>query len=94
MVIVIPRGTSTEEGSDQSLHKTHGYRSLIAVSSPYHMRRRRGLFTLFQGTAVVVQYSPAQDADFDASQWWRHEKSLIDVTNEYLKLAYYHIALF
>jgi len=96
-VIVIPRGTSTlEEGEAiKAFMKTHGYRSLIAVSSPYHMRRVRATLShFFQGTAVVVQYSPAQDADFDASQWWRHEKSLIHVTNEYLKLAYYHIALF
>jgi len=96
-VIVIPRGTSTlEEGEAiKAFMKTHGYRSLIAVSSPYHMRRVRATLShFFQGTAVVVQYSPAQDEDFDASQWWRHEKSLIHVTNEYLKLAYYHIALF
>jgi uncharacterized SAM-binding protein YcdF (DUF218 family) len=96
-VIVIPHGTSTyEEGEAiKTFMEAHRYRSLIAVSSPYHMRRVRATLShLFQGTAVVVQYSPAQDADFDASRWWRHEKSLIYVTNEYLKLAYYHMALF
>jgi uncharacterized SAM-binding protein YcdF (DUF218 family) len=96
-IIVIPRGTSTfEEGEAiKDFMQRNGYRSLIAVSSPYHMRRVRATLShLFQGTAVAVQYSPAQDDDFDASQWWRHEKSVINVTNEYLKLAYYHIALF
>jgi uncharacterized SAM-binding protein YcdF (DUF218 family) len=97
MVIVIPQGTSTyEEGEAiKAYMRTHGYRSLIAVSSPYHMRRVRATLShLFHGTEVVVQYSPAQDPDFDASRWWRHENSLLQVTNEYLKLAYYHIALF
>jgi uncharacterized SAM-binding protein YcdF (DUF218 family) len=96
-VIVIPRGTSTfEEGEAiKAFMGRHGYRSLIAVSSPYHMRRVRATLShFFQGTAVVVQYSPAQDPDFDPSKWWRYEKSLIYVTNEYLKLWYYHIALF
>jgi hypothetical protein len=32
--------------------------------------------------------------DFDASQSWRREKSVISVANKYLKPAYYHMAVF
>jgi hypothetical protein len=27
-----------------------------------------------------------------ADDWWRHEESLLQVTNEYLKLAFYTLA--
>ncbi|MGH7828250.1 MAG: YdcF family protein [Candidatus Binatia bacterium] len=97
-ITALSRGTSTyEEGEAiKDFMRTHGYRSVIAVSSPYHMRRVRAtLAHLFQGTAIAIRYSPAaDDSDFNAKEWWRHEKNLIRVTNEYLKLAYYHLALF
>jgi uncharacterized SAM-binding protein YcdF (DUF218 family) len=96
-VIVIPQGTSTyEEGETiKASMKTHGYRSVIAVSSPYHMRRVKAtLEHLLHGTEMKVQYSPTKDADIQVERWWTNEKDLINVTNEYLKLAYYHLALF
>ncbi len=96
-VIVIPKGTSTyEEGEAiKQFMEAHGYRSVIAVSSPYHMRRVRAtLKRLLEQTKIQVQYSPEKGSGFEAENWWKREKDLIDVTNEYLKLAYYHLALF
>jgi uncharacterized SAM-binding protein YcdF (DUF218 family) len=96
-VIAISRGTSTyEEGEAiKAFMETHGYRSLIAVSSPYHMRRVRATLShILEGTGVSVQYSPVRNNDVNILEWWRHERDLIDVTNEYIKLAYYHLALF
>jgi uncharacterized SAM-binding protein YcdF (DUF218 family) len=96
-VVAIPRGTSTYEEAEavKAFMTGHGYRSLIAVSSPYHMRRVRATLShILEGTAVSVQYSPARNGDFKIREWWRHERDLINVTNEYIKLAYYHLALF
>lgn len=96
-VVVIPRGTSTyEEGEAiKAFMENKGYRSAIAVSSSYHMRRVRAtLDHLFRKTEIKMQYSAAEGTDFRPKEWWRREKDLIHVTNEYLKLAYYHIALF
>lgn len=96
-VIVIPKGTSTyEEGEAiSSFMKNHGYRSVIAVSSPYHMRRVRATLERLLGrTQIEVQYSAEKGSGFDVENWWKREKDLIEVTNEYLKLAYYHLALF
>lgn len=96
-VIVIPEGTSTYEEGEvvNAFMKMHGYRSVIAVSSPYHMRRVRAtLSRLVQGTRVAIQYSPAQGTGSSASDWWRREDDVINVTNEYLKLAYYHLSRF
>jgi uncharacterized SAM-binding protein YcdF (DUF218 family) len=94
---VVTKGTSTYEEGEvlKSFMRENGYRSVIAVSSPYHMRRVRSTLShLLRGTEISSQYSPAGDADFKAGEWWRHERDLIRVTNEYLKLAYYHLALF
>lgn len=96
-VAVIRRGTSTYEEGEimKAFMKKNGYYSVIAVSSPYHMRRVRATLShLLQGTRISVQYSPAHETDFSASEWWRREKDLIHVTNEYIKLAYYQLALF
>jgi uncharacterized SAM-binding protein YcdF (DUF218 family) len=96
-VIVLPHGTSTYEEAEtiKAFMVTHGYGSLIAISSPYHMRRVRAtLAHLLRGTGVEALYSPAKETGFKVSEWWRREHGLIQVTNEYLKLAYYHLALF
>jgi len=95
-VHVVSKGTSTYEEAEvmRGFMKEHGYRSVIAVSSPYHMRRVRTTLSHFlRDTPISAQYSPAAEARFRAEEWWRHERELIDVANEYLKLAYYHIAL-
>ena len=74
--------------------RRHGYRSVIAVSSPYHMRRVRAtLEHLFPEPDIDVRYTP-HSSEVGTKDWWHREKDLIEVTNEYLKLAYYHLALF
>jgi uncharacterized SAM-binding protein YcdF (DUF218 family) len=96
-VVAIPHGTSTyEEAQAIKIFMTsRGYRSLIAVSSPYHMRRVRATLShILEGTGILIQYSPARNDDFNVLEWWHHERDLIDVTNEYIKLVYYHLALF
>jgi len=95
-VHVVSKGTSTYEEAEvmRGFMNEHGYRSVIAVSSPYHMRRVRTTLSHFlRDTPISAQYSPAAEARFRAEEWWRHERELIDVANEYLKLAYYHLAL-
>lgn len=96
-VIVIPKGTSTYEEAQaiKQLMEGRGYHSVIAVSSPYHMRRVRATMShLLRSTDLQVQYSPEKSGDFEAGEWWTREKDLIEVTNEYFKLAYYYLALF
>ena len=78
-VIVLPRATSTYEEAEviKAFMKTQGYRSVIAVSSPYHMRRVRAtLERLIRGTEIEVQYSPAKDSEFEVESWWRNPLKL------------------
>lgn len=68
-----------------------GFKSAIIVSSPYHMRRARMIFRkVFEDKEdIFLQFSPAEDSDFQAHRWWTREGDLIDVVNEYCKLALY-----
>ena len=97
VVVALPRGTSTYEEAQamKSFMTGNGYHSLIAVSSPYHMRRvRASLSRVLEGSGITVRYSPARSDGFNVFEWWRDERDFLSVTNEYIKLAYYHLALF
>jgi uncharacterized SAM-binding protein YcdF (DUF218 family) len=67
-VVAIPRGTSTYEEAQamKSFMTDNGYHSLIAVSSPYHMRRvRASLSRILKGSGITVRYSPARNDRFN-----------------------------
>jgi len=68
-----------------------GFKSAIIVSSPYHMRRARMIFRkIFEDREdIFLQFSPAKDSDFQTHRWWTREGDLINVVNEYCKLALY-----
>jgi uncharacterized SAM-binding protein YcdF (DUF218 family) len=96
VMTVLPHGTSTYEEADivREHLRSRGYRSAIAVSSAYHMRRvRTTLLHHLRNEPITVQVSPAPTPEWEPRAWWRDERSLLLVTNEYLKLAYYHLAL-
>jgi uncharacterized SAM-binding protein YcdF (DUF218 family) len=93
-ISVLREGTSTWEDG-QALRRWsqqhQGIRRLVAVTSPHHSRRaRRVLRSLFRDSGVEVAMHPCPATI--ASHWWRDETTLLRVTNEYIKLAYYAIA--
>jgi uncharacterized SAM-binding protein YcdF (DUF218 family) len=95
-VVVIPKGTSTYEEAAvvRDYLKARGHRSVIAVSSAYHMRRVRAtLQHQLEADRTVVRVSAADTPDFQPRHWWRNERGLLLVTHEYLKLAYYQLHL-
>jgi uncharacterized SAM-binding protein YcdF (DUF218 family) len=71
----------------QFLAQEPQFRSVIVVSSPYHMRRARWIFGQVMGPQVDIQFAPVpfgQTADHQ--QWWTDGKSREKVAQEYLKL--------
>jgi uncharacterized SAM-binding protein YcdF (DUF218 family) len=90
-VAVVNEGTSTREDAAALRRWANGragLRRIVAVTSPAHSRRaRRTLRRAFADTAVDVRVHACPDGV--AADWWRHEDTLLQVTNEYLKLAYY-----
>ena len=78
-----------------TLAERRGLRSIILVSSPYHMRRI--YYTsrhIFKDTSVRLIYSSAECNWFNGRRWWADERSFLSVHNEYLKHLYYFFAYF
>lgn len=74
------------------LDQTPAVRSVIIVSSPYHMRRACWTFEHVLGDRVTLQFAPVP---FEFSpvqpQWWRDPGSRQSVISEWVKLVYYHL---
>ena len=61
------------------------------TSSPAHSRRaKQTLDAVFRGSPVEVRIRSCPEEL--GPDWWRQEDSLLQVTNEYLKMLYYVLA--
>jgi uncharacterized SAM-binding protein YcdF (DUF218 family) len=58
------------------------WRSVIVVTSNYHTRRTRYIFTHVFPPSVVVRVSAAKDGDFDPSAWWEKRVSIKRMATE------------
>ena len=63
---------------------------VVIVTSFYHSRRARWVFrNAFEGSTTKILMSPAPDPGFGPDDWWRKERGLVNVQNEYIKLVWY-----
>lgn len=88
----IDAGTSTWEETRQlfGFVKQHNIKSVLIVTSNFHIRRVRFCVRrIFGRSPVKVYYSYPEHGTTDLDHWWREEDDLITVTNEYQKLLYY-----
>jgi uncharacterized SAM-binding protein YcdF (DUF218 family) len=58
------------------------WRSVIVVTSNYHTRRARYIFTHVFPPSVVVRVSGAKDGDFDPDSWWERRVSIKKLMTE------------
>lgn len=58
------------------------WRSVIIVTSNYHTRRARYIFTRVFSAAVIVRVTGSRDGDFDPSRWWQQRISIKELTRE------------
>jgi len=58
------------------------WRSVIVVTSNYHTRRARYIFTHVFPPGVLVRVSAAKDGDFDPSAWWEKRVSIKRLATE------------
>jgi uncharacterized SAM-binding protein YcdF (DUF218 family) len=59
------------------------WHSVIVVTSNYHTRRTRYIFTRVFPSSVAVRVSSAKDGDFDPETWWQKRVSLKELTREF-----------
>lgn len=91
-ILVVNRSTSTYEELRlvRDTMRAQGWKRAILVSSPTHLRRIRitwDRLTPHGGLEAILRATPY--ASFHRDAWWRYERDLIAVQNEYLKIAYY-----
>ena len=91
--------TSTYDEAAAAKHvlSKKGYKSLMLVTSTYHMRRALIIFkAVFRDSGIRIYNSTAPNELFDPYHWWRREKEVKMVSQEYLSIVYnfiYHFVL-
>lgn len=96
-ITVINKGESTwdEANIARGVCRDRGYRKILVVSSPYHMRRASLAFDrVFQGSGVQLYFSPVKDSWFHPRNWWQRKDDTLAVFEEYVKLARYAYYLY
>jgi uncharacterized SAM-binding protein YcdF (DUF218 family) len=67
-----------------------GFARVLVVTDPYHTRRAGWIIRRMLGPEAGAVSVVASEPDwFDPSRWWRDERQLLWVLNEYVKFAYY-----
>jgi len=74
--------------------KGRGFRSVLIVTSPYHLRRALWTFRrVFRGEPVAVGAVAAPDNAFSINAWWRSHVGRKAVLTEYGGLVYYWLTV-
>jgi uncharacterized SAM-binding protein YcdF (DUF218 family) len=92
--ILTARATSTYGEAQQIARWVHdeGFHTVLIVTSPYHLRRARWIFTReIHEVKLYFTAVPLSESRFRFPDWWRDEQSGIWVMEEYVKLAFYHL---
>ncbi len=73
-----------------ALMRREGWRTLIVVSDPPHMRRLAWMYAdVFEGSGLEYVLVASGPEWWKPGDWWRHEKSGQFVIQELIKLGYY-----
>lgn len=76
----------------QILEREPAVRSIILVSSPYHLRRARWTFKTVLGNSIKLQFAPVPfELSYEKQRWWADSLSRQMVVGEYLKLLFYYV---
>lgn len=90
-----PAYTTYEEAvATRKVAEERGVKSILVMTSPYHLRRARLTFErVFRGTGVRVGVVSALDPAFAPERWWRSHIGRKVVLVEYLGLVYYWLTV-
>lgn len=71
-----------------------GFKSVVIVSSPYHMKRLKlTVRRCFRRQGILVTLSSATKSWFKVDSWWKDEWMIFCVIMEYIKLSYYYLRI-
>jgi uncharacterized SAM-binding protein YcdF (DUF218 family) len=93
VIIPIEGGVTSTRDEAVALRRyaaAHGLQRVIVVTSSFHTRRARWIIArTLSGSSVTFAMAAVPEWKFDDTNWWREERGLISLTNEYIKLVYY-----
>jgi uncharacterized SAM-binding protein YcdF (DUF218 family) len=79
-----------EAVNTRRLMESRGWRRVLVVSDPYHMRRLSWTWRrVFEGSGMEYSLMASTPAFWKPDEWWRDERSGAAVIMEYIKLGYY-----
>ncbi len=88
----ISRNSWEEAQNTLQLMKNNGWKRVIVVSDPPHMRRLKRVWKgIFSATDKVFILIPSSPSWWDATHWWSNDKSAKFVIAEYIKILLYRI---
>ncbi len=89
-IFYIKKGTSTREEAKLILNDSKKHKKIIILSSKFHLRRVRRVFTqAFENSSTKLIFRGASSTEYNEQEWWKYERGLLMVNNEYVKLLYY-----
>lgn len=93
LVLDTRSGNSWEEARNTlALMRSRGWRRVLVVSDPPHMRRLQWVWSaVFAGSGQEYRLVTSDMPGWQPQHWWRHEKSAQFVLSELVKLAYYRM---
>jgi uncharacterized SAM-binding protein YcdF (DUF218 family) len=95
-MIILEQGagnTWEEAVNTLALLKQRGWKRVIVVSDPPHMRRLHWVWSkVFSGSDKEFVLVSSEPAWWNPVRWWAHDQSGPFVLMEYIKLAYYVVA--
>lgn len=95
IIMMASESTYEEALLTKELIKQEGIRSVLVVSSPFHMRRVAMTFKRVIGSEAELTFVsvPLAQSRFDL-RWWSDEDSISAVVHEYVSLIYYYFRYF
>ena len=91
-ILLLPLTTSTSEEAAFGLRlaQERGFRSLLVVTDNYHTRRSKWTFDkAFRGSGIEITIVSATPTWLPVDSWWKHERSLLAILEEYEKIVFY-----
>ena len=68
--------TKEEAASAAKLAQEMHWKRIVVVTSNYHTRRARYIFSRVFPTAITVKVASARDGSFDPERWWEKRESI------------------
>lgn len=89
-VLIEDRSRSTEEDAifTKEILNSHGYNSLILVTSSYHSRRAAKIFRTIMGGEIKVISAPCETNWLKFDKWWKRRMDRAKILDEYSKFLW------